>query len=93
MGAAPSEKSGAPRVGVVDGLRDHHADRHHLATGMSTREIQRPMPSEPARRGLLHVNTMEVTFDGASDRDQEEALNHINELIEFWNLKYLEWKP
>ena len=60
---------------------------------MSTREIQRPIPNESARRGLLHVDTMEVKFNGANDRDQEEALNHINELIDFWNLKYREWKP
>ena len=59
----------------------------------ATRQIDRPMPNEAAKRGLLHVDTMEVSFNGASDRDQEEALNHINELIDFWNLKYKAWKP
>ena len=51
------------------------------------------MPNEGAKRGLLHVDTVEVFFGGASDRDQEEALNHISELIEFWNLRYREWTP
>ena len=51
------------------------------------------MPNDAAKRGLVHVESMEVFFNGASDRDQEEALNHINELIGFWNLRYREWTP
>ena len=70
------------------------ADRRKQPRGNgSTRQIDRPMPSDAAKRGLLHVDTVEVFFGGGNDRDQEEALNHISELIEFWNLRYREWTP
>ena len=59
----------------------------------TTKQVDRPIPNDAARRGLLHVETMDVGFSGGTDRDQEEALNHINELIAFWNLKYIDWIP
>lgn len=57
-----------------------------------TREIQRPMPTQVQKAGLLKVQSVEVTFSGGTKTQQKAALNHINELIEFWNLRYREWK-
>ncbi len=58
----------------------------------ATRQIDRPMPTEAQKPGLLKVQSVEVTFSGGSKRQQNAALDHINDLIAFWNLRYREWK-
>ena len=67
--------------------------KQHDLKQRSLKQIDRPIPNQRAKRGLLCVESVEVTFSGGSDRNQEEALDHISELIAFWNMKYLDWTP
>ena len=53
----------------------------------------RPIPDSRAKRGLLAIEGMEVTFGkGATQKEEEAALEHINELIRWWNLPWIEWR-
>ena len=67
--------------------------RNKVRAKVITRQIDRPIPTESQKPGLLKVESVEVTFSGGSKRQQKAALDHINELIAFWNMRYLDWKP
>jgi hypothetical protein len=56
-------------------------------------KIDRPIPDETAKRGLQHVQAVTVEFSGGTERQQDAALEHLDELIEFWNLKSVQWLP
>ncbi len=63
------------------------------AANKMMREIQRPMPNEAAKRGLLKVKFLEAEFsDGVTKKEQQAALDHLTDLITFWNLRYRVWK-
>lgn len=58
-----------------------------------TRQIDRPLPSELAKRGLKHVDHVDVEFAGGTELEQQAALDHLSELIAWWNLNYIDWIP
>ncbi len=51
------------------------------------------MPNDEAKRGLLKVKFIEAGFDkGATKSEEIAALDHLTDLITFWNLRYRVWK-
>lgn len=86
----------AKRFRVSEGVIANVLDRkgaYAAEIPSKTMIVPRPMPSQAAQRALARVEQMDVTFaEDATEADEDAALAHLNELIDWWAIPSKFWR-